>query len=211
MQYLLFIFFTNVFAREWIDPHDMNEMYSTDIILQKLHLPKNPISQCTCSNPMVDVNLTYLKRIVGLLISSTTLDGDNILRGKYYFDKETANYQFLKDFLTRKEIDIQELRQLDNILTTAFNKDFSGYVVDVIGRINEKLSNFFDIKIIIFVGVCTALYIFYYLLKTNFSYLYILKYFVAIVLIVDYGLRYQVLLEVLDLIYPKCAYIYNFL
>lgn len=192
MYYLLLLFFARALAGEWIDPHDMNVESNTKV--WKLEKYKTSLD-CNCSE---DIAFIYLKRIVSLLLSSTTLEQENssILKGIYFFDKE-KDYNFLEKFSVSEKIDAKTLKELDTIIRTAFNKKISDDVLEILDSTKEKFTKLFNMRTLILLAVSLALYIFYYLIRTNFTFWYTLRYFLFIILIVDYGYRYQILLEVI--------------
>lgn len=215
MQYLLLVLFANTLAGQWVDPHDMDMKYPKDLSQQTNQLGEKSISKCICSQPVVeDMAFVYLKRVISLLLSSASSDDENIslLKGKYFFDKDGEDYTFLLKFTSSKENNLEDLRHLDTILNAAFNKKFSDSILNILVTTNNFFSQLLNVKTITFVAACITLFIFYYLLKTNFTFWYILRYFIFIIWIIDFAFRYQYLLEVNDVL--RCGIIYfkfNFL
>lgn len=199
MLYLWFILFIQMVAGEWLDPHDMNFKPKTKLNqLKNGPEPKLNPEGCNCSKHVDNVHITYLKRIVSLLISSTTVDSHNpdVLIGKYVFFNQKDEIKFLHQFLATEEIDTQKLRELDNILNEAFRKNVLDNVFENLLTIYDRLIELFNTNTMFYIGIAIALYIFYYLLNTNFGYWYTLKYFIFIILIIDYGFKYQAMKEV---------------
>lgn len=195
MFYFLFwfILLTGVVADEWIDPHDMNSRNSR---MNRPVVDSN--KECNCSNfKEIDLTLIYLKRIVGLLVTSTITEDEKIssLKGKFSFDN-MEDYEFLIKFSSMEEVDQNHLRQLNSIMHSAFRRKISDEFLNHFCRSNQTLSKLFENRIVIFTGMVISLYLLYSLLKSNFSFAYIWKYFLFIIWIIDYGLRYQALTEV---------------
>lgn len=203
MRYLLLILFSNSLAREWIDPHDMDTKHvikdSSQDTNQLLEKPEEQNSKSHCLQPAADdITFVYLKRVISLLLSSATSDDQDIskLKGKYFFNKDGEDYTFLMKFTSSEKNDPQELRKLDSVLKDAFSKKFSESVLDILVTTNIFFSQLLNADTLTIMAACTALYIFYHLLKTNFSFGYIFKYFLFIIWIIDYAFRYQNLSEV---------------
>lgn len=197
MKYLLFVLLSQASVAEWTDPHNMNPEYiktNSDVY--------NPVGistkDCNCTNYKdYEIGIIYLKRIVGLLATSKVSidDHTSALKGSYVFDKE-EDFIFLKKFSTSEQIDQNLLRQLETILNSAFHKTTSYEFVDILVTSSQNFTHLFDNRAVIYLGVIISLYILYHLLKSKFSFSYILKYFLFILWIIDYGYRYQALIEV---------------
>lgn len=209
MWYLLFLFFTNTLAQKWVDPHDMNTNHVTEDSNIQINKLDKPTLECNCSSAATDdLAFIYLKRIINLLVSSTTSDDDEnvpFLRGKYVFNTEGEDYKFLKKFMMSEKIDPQDLRKLDHVLETAFDKKFTDHILNILVTSTNNFLNFFNVKLLILFATCTALFILCYLLKSSFSFWYIMRYFCFIIWIIDYAFRYQILLEVSGL-----SFFFNF-
>lgn len=213
MQYLLLILFTNTLAGEWIDPHSMDTKDVTKDSSQgtnQLHKePEEPNSKSAFVQPAADdIAFVYLKRVISLLLSSATSDDQDIskLKGKYFLDKDGEDYTFLMKFTSSEKNNLQDLRKLDSILKGAFSKKFSESILDVLVTTNVFFSQLFNAEILTIMAACIALYIFYHLLKTNFTFGYIFKYFLFIIWIIDYAFRYQHLSEVREGLYCGVTY-----
>lgn len=198
MQYLLFILFCNALAGQWIDPHDMDTKY----VNKDSNQYANPVLEEQNSNynsvqPVADdITFIYLKRVVSLLLTSATSDDQHLLKGIYSFEKDGENYAFLMKFTSAEKNDLQNLRQLDAVLKAAFSKKFSEHFMDNLVTANTFFRRLLSNEILTIIAACIALYIFYYLLKTNFTFWYIFRYFIFMIWIIDYAFRYQSLLEV---------------
>lgn len=201
MQYLLFIVISQALAAEWRDPHDMNPTNFQTVLNSEVFDPVvlKTTNDCSCRD--YELVTVYLKRIVGLLVTSAVSSDDITpdLKGFYIFDKE--DYKFLKKFSTIETVDQNHLRQLETILNAAFYKKTSDEILRILVTTSHNVTSLLDIRAAIFIGVLISLYILYYLLKTNFSFTYIFKYFLFIMWIIDYGHRYQTLIEVSFFIY----------
>lgn len=198
MQYLLLILFAQTsLAREWIDPHDMDMKFVTTGSSQEVIEPDNRVIDKSSSDAEHDKNDIYLKRIVRLIISSAYPDRQNdfLLKGIYYFRKDSAEYEFLLNFMNSKKIDSNDLRQLEGILQTTFSKSYAENILNIIAN-TDNFINIFNSNAIILLAACMALLIFIYLLRSNFGFWYIFNYFLFIIWIIDYAIRYQQLLEV---------------
>lgn len=201
MHYFLFIIFAQAMGvlAEWVDPHDMDlkhrkvEPIPNNSVSEKYKVTKVSSESDYSEDKIV---FHYLKRVISLLLSSTEEEDPNVLRGRYLFHKEKDDYKFLVEFISSEKIDLQKLRQLDNVLSAVFSKSFSEVVVDILITTNEKLLSFLNTNILFIFAVIVALYILYHLKNQNFSFVYVLKYFLFVVVIIDYAHRYQVLLEV---------------
>lgn len=204
MRFLLFIFFTGVLAEEWTDPHDMNPKIietnsNSDGTSSDIFFPiVKPTKECNCSELReADLTLVYLKRIVGLLVTSTTSNDENTsaFKGKFVFDS-VEDYNFLVQFSRIEKVDQNDLKQLDSIMHSAFNRKTSDEIQNFLFNSTQIFLNSVDNQIFIVIGTILFLYIMYYLLMKNFSYAYIWKYFLFVIWIIDYGFRYQALIEV---------------
>lgn len=200
MQYLLFILFCNTLAGQWMDPHDMDTKYVKDSSQYANQVLEEQNSKYNSVQPVADdITFAYLKRVVSLLLSSATSDDQNILTGKYSFEKDGENYAFLMKFTSTEKNDLENLRQLDAVLKNAFSKKFSEHFMDNLVNPNTFFRQLLSNEILTIIAACIALYIFYYLLKTNFTFWYIFRYFLFMIWIIDYAFRYQSLLEVSEL------------
>lgn len=210
---LLIIFLGYCFCldRQWEDPHDMNtnakqkieQLGLKDSVFETEGKNKDQ-AECNCSEKnrikiSDELSYVYLKRIVSLLINSATADVRNVrMRNcKFALDVETESYKFLLEFIVNKEVDTQKLRQLDTILTNLLQRSITDDIYDVVLTTQERFFHLLlDVKTLILIGACIAIYIAYHLSQTQFSFGYIIKYFSLIIWILDYACRYQTLLEV---------------
>lgn len=202
MQYLLLVILVQIsLAREWIDPHDMkmNTMYGPEISNQEeIKQAVTVADDKSFQDTKEEINFVHLKRIVSLLVSSASPDQekDSLLKGIYYFNKEAEEYKFLLKFIKSEKSEPNDLRQLDSILQSAFRNNYTENILNIILSTNDIFLYLLNSRTIILLAACIALLIFIHLLRSNYSFWYIFNYFLFIIWIVDYAIRYQMLLEV---------------
>lgn len=205
MQYLLLVLLVQIsLAREWIDPHDMDTMPGPKVSNAGVIKHGDIVAEYKSFQDVKDeMNFVYLKRIVSLLVSSAYphQEKDSLLKGIYYFDKEAEEYKFLLKFINSEKSEPNVLRQLDSILHSAFSKNYAENILNIIVSTNDIFLNLFNSRTIILLAACIALLIFIHLLRSNYSFWYIFTYFLFIIWIVDYAIRYQMLLEVTVSVY----------
>ncbi|CAH1153852.1 unnamed protein product [Phaedon cochleariae] len=213
-KYTLFLLlflstFIPVFPEEWIDPYDMNikPHIKPEKNIKVSAIPaieENPMNNDCLKHEKAseiateDTSTVYLKRVVGMILNFPTVDnvGQNVRSGKYVLDTDSQNYRFLLEFTQKENINIQDLRTLDSILSNVFDKKIKDDVLDFISSSQKNISALIiSVETLTLVCICVGLYIVYNLFKSKFSFWYIIGYLLTIVLIIDYGVRYRMLYE----------------
>lgn len=202
--FLLLLYFGTAFqeqahigSQQWVDPHDMNFDFNYNYVTPEsstnsrdYQIAKHSTSQSQ------DPTLEYLKRFLSLMLNSAVTSGTGSrLVGSFVLDKGSFDYQFLSEFVKQKSVGAEELRKLDTILSSVFASTASGQILDSVLSVQEKILNvLYSCNILLVIPF--AIYIVHKLLQSNFSFWYISRYILLMVLIFDYGLRYKMLLEV---------------
>lgn len=197
---------TSVLADQWVDPHNMNTNAKAKYV--KPILKK---SQSTSSigligeEPPVDNSFRLcsanLRRIISVLLKSAYLDkrDPELYKGHIQFNIKAHDYDILLNFGKEEDLGVEQFRQLDTIFSESFKKRYVDAYRHELRQFGDKFySAIFNIESLWIMGVPFLLYIVYQLFKNDFSFLYVAKYLIMLVLIVDFGYRYKHLLQVIS-------------
>ncbi|KAJ8911440.1 hypothetical protein NQ315_005753, partial [Exocentrus adspersus] len=201
---LLLSALSQVIYSEWIDPHDMNT--NTKQSLKKSLSTGNLMyrnEECHISTKE-NSSLIYLKRVVNLIINSVHIDRstssdvtDSVeYRGQLYFNVNEDELNFLKKFSAMNEVHVDDLRKLDTILSSSLERSnfdkISGLLFSTKEKIYELIVNYDCLPVL---ALLVFMYIAFNLFKSNFSIWYVFRYFVFMVIIIDFMQRYQQLVK----------------
>ncbi|KAJ8975860.1 hypothetical protein NQ317_015898 [Molorchus minor] len=198
--FLLWIIVSEI-STQWIDPHDMNSVPHSNLNQfsnvgeeREVIYGDIPIDRGTIEE---NNSLVYLKRFVSLFLNSANINkNDPMSHGKLHFRLDKKSYQFLNEFSSSDHINVEDLRKLDTILSDIFHRDFSDDISDIVISTQEKVFTLlFSKNSLPLVGLCVFVYIAYNLFRSNFSLWYVLRYFLVLILLLDYVQRYQQLYE----------------
>ncbi|KAG5887445.1 hypothetical protein JTB14_003296 [Gonioctena quinquepunctata] len=203
MKIIIFIIissFAGVLSDKWIDPHDMDTNSKRNLRRSRSaslgDVDKYP---STISGVQEDkTTLVYLKRVISLLLNSAVVTGsDTKLRsGKYELKTDSESYKFLSEFVSDQNINVESLRKLDTILSDIFSRNISDDFLNAFSSFQDKLYNVLcNFQSAILLGTFVCLYVVFKLLKSNFSFWYIIRYLLTLILIIDYAFRYRQLYE----------------
>ncbi|CAH1961271.1 unnamed protein product [Acanthoscelides obtectus] len=190
---------TEVFSKQWIDPHDMNTNAKEKLreTLGEKQVAHITVDQCNCSEQKLpdDTSLLYLKRMIALMVNSATLDEDSgVNKGK--FNIHGSDYQFLKKFSERKYATQDDLQKLDGILSSMFTKSTSDEAFESLLSAKEKFLHLvLSHDTLVLVGVLVCLYVAVNMLRSQYTVGEVICYFCLMILIIDYGFRYKTLRE----------------
>ncbi|KAJ8937003.1 hypothetical protein NQ314_012085 [Rhamnusium bicolor] len=197
---LLFTIFSQVLSVEqWLDPHDMNtnskkNLKKPDSENLDIHMKEHGKINVEENNSLI-----YLKRFVNLLINSANLDKSDpkAYNGKLHFILDNESFKFLRDFSNSEHVNLDQLRKLDTILSHIFyTKNYLDDISEVFLSSQEKVFQFlFSKNSLPLLGLCMLLYVTYNLFRSNFSTWYVLRYFIVVVIFIDFIQRYQQLYQ----------------
>ncbi|CAG9761081.1 unnamed protein product [Ceutorhynchus assimilis] len=187
---------------DWVDPHDMNTN------MKEKYFPKLKKSTGSSSgndigefrDPMPDIYMTHLKRVVSVIMNSAYVDKRDldVYYGHIRFDMHPSDYEFLVNF-AKNELTLDNLRKLDATLNNSFKQSNTDKYLDILETFQLKLySLVMNVQNLSILGALFGLYFVYQLFKNNFSLTYIFKYLIILVLIIDFGCRYHHLVEESD-------------
>ncbi|XP_060527629.1 uncharacterized protein LOC132702833 [Cylas formicarius] len=199
MRLIKFIFFT-IFCHkslgQYRDPHEMISGAK-----EKLngHQMDEYFSKSAKKPTILDNSMFYvhLKRIISRIVNSAHFDKSDpdIYIGHLVFDITPIDLKFLTDF-REAEVTLDTLRKLDTIISESFSKTFVDEYLQAFTELQVQLySAVINVQNLWLIGSCFLIYAVYQLFKTNFSLAYIIKYLIIVVFVIDFVLRYQVLLE----------------
>lgn len=194
---------TSVLADQWIDPHNMNTNAKAKYV--KPILKKSQSTSSIGEELPVDNSFRLcsanLRRIINVLLNSAYLDkGDpEIYKGHIQFNIKPHDYDFLLNFGKDEDLGVEQFRQLDTIFSESFKKSYVDAYRHKLRQFGVKFySAIFNIETLWIMGVPFLLYIVYQLFRNDFSFMYVAKYLIILVLIVDFGYRYKHLLQVIS-------------
>ncbi|KAL1494816.1 hypothetical protein ABEB36_010349 [Hypothenemus hampei] len=141
----------------------------------------------------------HLKRIISLLVNQLSIDKSDEKKYQGYLKLKLVkdSWTFLQDFVHDNDFSAEKLRMLDSVLSEALKKSLTDNISDYSHSLIMKLSSLIlNIRILWIPGALFLAYAVTQLFKNNFSFSYILKYLFVLVLISDFGFRYNNLVEV---------------
>lgn len=199
LPFLLSVFSEGI-AQQWIDPHDMNTN-------AKQYLKKSSSSgdlaykKEACNVHIEESNyLIYLKRVINLILNSADINESDSLEhhGHIRFAISQEDLIFLKSFSTMQNVNIEDLRKMDTILSNSLERSYLDIISNMFSSTQEQVQQLISNQNclpLLALSVCFP-YIAYNLYKTNFSIWYVLRYFMSMVVMIDFVQRYQQLSQV---------------
>ncbi|XP_072387449.1 uncharacterized protein [Diabrotica undecimpunctata] len=205
---LLFGTATNAYKDDLVDPHEMvldtgrHGMYVDEEIVLKPSFSEGDINknqECyKASLKEETLAIMYLKRTISLLLSSSSLEQNSVdeYTGSYQYVSNSEEHEFLKTFVNSKVISEEHMRRLDTVLSTLFSKSNQDSMFKFNTCISrEDLAEIFNSKFLMGLFIVIGLIVLFVFLKSNYGFLFIIGYFLTVMLIVDYGMRYHQLYE----------------
>lgn len=187
---------------EWVDPHNMNTNAKAKYV--KPILKKSQSALFRGEELHVDNSFRLcsanLRRIVSVLLNSAYLDkrDPEIYKGHIQFNIKPHDFNFLLNFGKDEDLDLEQFRKLDTIFSESFKKSYVDAYRHKLREFGVKLySAIFNIETLWILGVPFLLYVVYQFFRNDFSFMYVAKYLIILVLIVDFGYRYKHLLQVI--------------
>lgn len=201
--------FTSVLADQWVDPHNMNTNAKAKYI--KPILKKSQSASSIGEEPPEDNSFRLcsanLRRIISVLLNSAYLDKRNpdLYKGHIQFIIEPHDYDYLLNFGKDDDLGLEQFRKLDTIFSESFKKSYVDAYHHKLREFGVKLySVIFNIETLWILGVSFLLYVVYQFFRNDFSFTYVAKYLIILVLIVDFGFRYKYLLQVIPTVQRYC-------
>ncbi|XP_068897317.1 uncharacterized protein [Tenebrio molitor] len=197
MPFLIVLSCLCITEGDWVDPHSMDSNSKTNLPQHdQNYLKENPNKGISVKKCTSDI---HLRRVVRLILNNAYLDFEDIVgyHQGYLHIKLTPNeHQFLLNFSRSVESEDQIFNDISSILENALQKTPLDKYQEAILSAQENL------YLIIFnptsgalVSACLALYITYKLLKANFTWMLIIKYFLFLMYIADFVITYLHLIQ----------------
>lgn len=187
--------------KEWIDPHDMNTNAKEKYIKPRQSDLKRSSSYTSGTYPSQTdpaVYISSLRRIVSLTLNAASFNkrDPKLYIGSINFKIDPDDLDFLTMF-SKDEVTLDKLRRLDAILTESFQRSYFQDTWDIFEQyqFNSIYSAITNVNIWLFIGALYMLYVIYQLCRNGFSVGYIIKYLIVVLLVYDFVLRYNSLVE----------------
>ncbi|XP_063932153.1 uncharacterized protein LOC135144081 isoform X2 [Zophobas morio] len=187
---LIFILLLQLTRTQWIDPHSMDTNH-------KNRLPNH--SQKTSDEPMHNptavkecVSDVHLKRLVRIILNSAYLDNDiGYHEGYINIKLTTVEHQFLVNFSQSTKTEDNIFSEVSSIFENALHKPAAERYQELILSMQERIYEIlFNPTSTALIGSFLALYLTYKLLKAQFTWKSIVKYFLFLAYIVDCFVTY---------------------
>ncbi|XP_018563668.1 uncharacterized protein LOC108905330 [Anoplophora glabripennis] len=186
---------SQVLSRQWVDPHDMNT--NAKKYLKRSSSTGGLTNRREDCNVNIEENnsLIYLKRVINLLLNSANIKkGDSLeYRGHIHFSINHDDLNFLKRFTTVQDEKIEDLRKLDGILSKSLERSYLDIISSTFSSAEEQIYQLIsspNCLPLLALSFCFP-YIAYNLFKSNFSVWLAFRYFVLMVVMIDFVQRYQ--------------------
>lgn len=196
----LFFLVSEVLSDQWVDPHDMNT--NAKHYLKKSSSTGDLVYKKENCNVQVEESnsLIYLKRVLNLILNSADINKSDSLEhhGNIHFTISHEDLMFLKSFSTMQNVNIEDLRKMDTILSNSLQRsyfdDISSMFMAAQDQVYQLISSQNCLPLLA-LSFCFP-YVVYNLYKTNFSLWYAFKYLMLMILMIDFVQRYRHLSQV---------------
>lgn len=197
LNLLIFLLHLSMINSEWIDPHSMDTNSRSKLSRRpqtsaNLEMPKNYNFKNHCNSDI------HLKRIVRLILSNAYLDDLMGYHEGHLNIKLTATeFQFLANFSQSTDLEEHTISEISSIFENALQKTSYDRYEEIVLTFQEKLYNLiFNATSGALAAACLFLSITYKLLKAQFTWKSIVKYFLFLMYVMDFTVTYLGILHV---------------
>ncbi|XP_044272105.1 uncharacterized protein LOC123016007 isoform X2 [Tribolium madens] len=194
--FLTFIVYLSITKAEWVDPHSMDTKSKHKIPTRSESLDLETRKRYNSGKTHCEADL-HLKRIVRLILSNAYLD-DLVGYHEGYLNIKltTHELQFLMNFSQSSDIGDNTISEISSIFENALQKTTYDRYEGIVLSTQEKLYYLiFNPTSGALGATCIFLFIIYKLLRAQFTWKSIVKYFVFLMYIMDFTVTYLSILH----------------
>ncbi|XP_064211242.1 uncharacterized protein LOC103314256 isoform X2 [Tribolium castaneum] len=193
---LVFIVYLSMTNAEWVDPHSMDTNAKHKVPVRSPSLDLDSRKRYSSGSTQCDSDI-HLKRIVRLILTNAYLDDSmGYHEGHVNIKLTSSELQFLLNFSQSSDTKGDTISEISSIFENALQKTSQDRYEAVVLSVQERLYYLvFNPTSGALAAACLVLFIMYKLLRAQFTWWSIVKYFFLLMYIMDFTITYLSILH----------------